>query len=82
MLTIYKREMGSYFRSPVAYCIIGFFMAVVGLMFWINSILQGSVQFSATLNAIGVYLTFIVPIITMSCVDNKNGKRQRSCCLL
>ena len=75
MLTIYKREMGSYFRSPVAYCIIGFFMAVVGLMFWINSILQGSVQFSATLNAIGVYLTFIVPIITMRLLsdEKKNG---------
>ena len=75
MLTIYKREMGSYFRSPVAYCIIGFFMAIVGLMFWISSILQGSAQFSRTLNAVGEYLTFIIPIITMKLLsdEKKNG---------
>lgn len=75
MLTIYKRELSSYFRSPVAYCIIGFFMAIVGLMFWINSILQASAQFSTTLNSIGVYLTFIIPIITMRLLsdERKNG---------
>ena len=75
MLTIYKREMGSYFRSPVAYCIIGFFMAIVGLMFWVNSILQASAQFSTTLSSIGVYLTFIIPIITMKLLadEKKNG---------
>ena len=75
MLTIYKREMGAYFRSPVAYCIIGFFMAIVGLMFWINSILQASAQFSTTLSSIGVYLTFIIPIMTMRLLsdEKKNG---------
>lgn len=75
MFTIYKREMASYFRSPVAYCIMGFFMAIVGLMFWINSILQGSAQFSTTLSSIGVFLTFIIPVITMKLLsdEKKNG---------
>lgn len=75
MLTIYKRELSSYFRSPVAYCIMGFFMAIVGLMFWVNSILQSKAQFSATLSSIGMYLTFIIPIITMKLLadEKKNG---------
>ena len=75
MLTIYKREMASYFRSPVAYCIMGFFMAIVGLMFWINNILNASAQFSQTLSSIGVFLTFLVPIITMKLLsdEKKNG---------
>ena len=75
MLTIYKREMASYFRSPVAYCIMGFFMAIVGLMFWINNILNASALFSQTLSSIGVFLTFIVPIITMKLLsdEKKNG---------
>ena len=75
MLTIYKRELSSYFRSPVAYCIMGFFMAIVGLMFWVNSILQSNAQFSATLSSIGMYLTFIIPIITMKLLadEKKNG---------
>lgn len=75
MWTIYKREMASYFRSPVAYCIMGFFMAIVGLMFWVNSMLGASAQFSDTLSSIGVYLTFIIPIITMKLLsdEKKNG---------
>lgn len=75
MLTIYKREMASYFRSPVAYCIMGFFMAIVGLFFWVNSILNTSAQFSVTLSSIGVYLTFLIPIITMKLLsdEKKNG---------
>ncbi len=75
MITIYKRELASYFRSPVAYCIMGFFMVIVGLMFWLYSVLQGSSQFSDTLSSIGVYLTFIIPIITMRLLadEKKNG---------
>lgn len=75
MWTIYKREMASYFRSPVAYCIMGFFMAIVGLMFWVNSVLGASALFSDTLSSIGVYLTFIIPIITMKLLsdEKKNG---------
>ncbi|MBS5842433.1 MAG: ABC transporter permease subunit [Clostridiales bacterium] len=75
MFTIYKREMASYFRSPVAYCIMGFFMAIVGLMFWVNNILNASAQFSVTLSSIGVFLTFIIPIITMKLLadEKKNG---------
>ncbi len=75
MLTIYKRELASYFRSPVAYCIMGFFMAIVGLMFWVNNIIGRSPQFADTLSSLGVFLTFIVPVITMKLFsdEKKNG---------
>lgn len=75
MLTIYKREMSSYFRSPIAYCIAGFFMVIVGLYFWIQNILSSSPLFSVTLSAIGMFLTFIIPIITMKLLadEKKNG---------
>lgn len=75
MITIYKRELASYFRSPVAYCIMGFFMVLLGLMFWLYSILSGSSQFSDTLSSVGVYLTFVIPIITMRLLadERKNG---------
>lgn len=75
MVTIYKKELASYFRSPVAYCIMGFFMLIVGYVFWNNSILQGSSKFSDTLGASGVYLTFVIPIITMKLLadERKNG---------
>lgn len=75
MWTIYKREMSSYFRSPVAYCIIGFFMVLVGLFFWVRNLIQGSVYFSDVLSSIVTYLTFFAPLITMRLLadEKKNG---------
>ncbi len=75
MWTIYKREMSSYFRSPVAYCIIGFFMVLIGLYFWIQNLLMGSVYFSDVLSSVVTYLTFFAPLITMRLLadERRNG---------
>jgi ABC-2 type transport system permease protein len=34
IIAIYRRELGSYFVSPIAYCVIGVFLAIVGLVFY------------------------------------------------
>ncbi|MBX3279509.1 MAG: ABC transporter permease subunit [Acidobacteria bacterium] len=34
ILAIYRREMGSYFASPIAYIVIGFFLLVTGYFFY------------------------------------------------
>lgn len=75
MWTIYKREMSSYFRSPVAYCIIGFFMVLVGMFFWGNNLMSGSIYFSDALASMVTYLTFFAPLITMRLLadEKKNG---------
>lgn len=75
MWTVYKRELGSYFRSPVAYCITGFFMMLVGLFFWIYNILYASVYISNALSGVSTYLTFICPMLTMKLLadEKKNG---------
>ncbi len=65
MITIYKREVAAFFRSPIAYSVIGFFMVLTGLFFWIYNIMIGSVEFSATLNTLSMFLVFITPVITM-----------------
>lgn len=75
MWSVYKREMSSYFRSPVAYCIIGFFMVLVGLFFWVRNLLYASVYFSDALSMTSTYLTFICPLITMRLLadEKRNG---------
>lgn len=75
MITIFKREVSSYYRSPIAYCIIGFFMVIVGLYFWIQNILNCDPLFSSTLSSIGMFLTFVIPVITMKLLadEKKNG---------
>lgn len=75
MNTIYKRELSAFFRSPVAYCVIGMFMVMTGLFFWIYNVLSGSVYFGNTLNTISMFLIFFSPIITMRLLaeERKNG---------
>lgn len=75
MWTIYKREMSSYFRSPVAYCIMGFFMVLVGMFFWVRNLVYGSIYFSDVLSSMVTYLTFFAPLITMRLLadEKKNG---------
>ncbi len=75
MWTIYKREMSSYFRSPVAYCIMGFFMVLVGMFFWVRNLIYGSIYFSDVLSSMVTYLTFFAPLITMRLLadEKKNG---------
>ena len=34
ILAIYRREMGSYFASPIAYIVIGFFLLITGYFFY------------------------------------------------
>ena len=62
MNTIYKRELSAFFRSPVAYTVIGMFMVMAGLFFWIYNVLSGSVYFGDTLNSISLFLIFFSPI--------------------
>lgn len=59
----------------MAYCIMGFFMVLVGLLFWVNSILNSSALFASTLSSIGIFLAFIIPVITMKLLsdEKKNG---------
>ena len=75
MKTIFKREFAAFFRSPVAYTVMGMFMVITGLFFWIYNILSGSVYFGTTLNAISMFLIFFAPIITMRLLaeERRNG---------
>lgn len=44
ILAIFRREMGSYFVSPIAYVVIGAFLVAAGLIFWI--ILSNVIQYA------------------------------------
>ncbi len=74
MWTIAKREIGSYFKSPIAYVLIGLFVLLISIFFWPR--LQASRgDFITILGDMGFFLIFIVPILTMRTLaeDRKNG---------
>jgi len=74
MITVAKREIGSYFKSPIAYVLIGLFILLISIFFWPN-LKAGRGDFISILGDMGFFLVFIVPILTMRILaeDRKNG---------
>ncbi len=75
MITIFRRELSAFFKSPVAYCVIGFFMVLTGLYFWMFNIVQRSVDFATTLSSLTTFLVFLAPVLTMKLLaeEKRNG---------
>jgi ABC-2 type transport system permease protein len=75
MFAIFKREIKSYFYSPIAYILIGLFTILSSLFFILTNISYGSAQLSGLLSNMGFILLFITPILTMRTLaeDRKNG---------
>jgi ABC-2 type transport system permease protein len=65
MLAVWKREVQSYFLSPLAYIFIGAFMVVAGIMFTANNVMAMSVSFSNTLSSMTFVFMLLVPLLTM-----------------
>ncbi len=64
-LTIYKRELGTYFNSPVAYIVITVFLVVIGYMFFSQAFLVGEATMRDMFGLAPLLFTFFAPAITM-----------------
>ena len=65
MLGIIKKEVKSYFLSPIGYVFIGLFLAMCSVFFYLDVVYYGSLQFENMFYSASTILTFIVPILTM-----------------
>ena len=75
MLAIYKKELRSYFNSLVGYVFISFFLAVIGLYFFVYNINQGQPNFEYALASISFVYMILVPIITMKIMAEENKQK-------
>lgn len=75
MFAIFKRELKSYFYSPIAYALIGLFILLSSIFFLLINLGQQYADFSGNLSTMGFLLLFIIPILTMKIIaeDRKNG---------
>lgn len=75
MFAIFKRELKSYFYSPIAYALIGLFILLSSIFFLLINLGSQYADFSGNLSTMGFLLLFIVPILTMKILaeDRKNG---------
>ena len=65
MIAIWKRELQSYFSTPVGYVFTGVFLALAGLMFYLQNIsaMDGNVLY--LLSQITFLWLFLSPVLTM-----------------
>ena len=78
MLAIIKKEVKSYFLSPIGYVFIGLFLAMCSIFFYLDTIAYGSIQFEYMFYSAATILTFIIPILTMRMFaeERKTGTEQ------
>jgi ABC-2 type transport system permease protein len=69
MIQVFAKELNSFLNSLIAYVVIGFFLAAIGLLVWIfpeTSVLDSEYAGLDTLFALGPYVfIFLIPSITM-----------------
>ena len=79
MWAVYKKELKTYFLSPIGYIAIGIFMLMYSIFFYLTTILLGSVDMGNLYYATARYgLLLIVPLLTMRMFseERKNGTEQ------
>lgn len=79
MHAVFKKELKSYFLSPIGYVAIGLFLMVFSLFFYLTTISQRMIDLgNLYFNTARYGLLIIVPIITMRMFaeERKNGTEQ------
>ena len=75
ILPIYKREIRSYFNSPIAYVVIVVFLAILGWFFTSNLFLMNVASMRIVFELVPLIFLFFVPAITMRLLaeEKKSG---------
>lgn len=75
ILPIFRRELRSYFNSPVAYVVIVVFLAIIGWFFTSNLFLMNTASMRVVFELVPLVFLFFVPAITMRLLaeEKKSG---------
>ena len=79
MLAIMKKELKNYFFSPIGYIVIGIFLLIFSLFFFLTTIVSSSIELTSLFYYTALYgLMFITPLITMWTIsgERKSGTDQ------
>lgn len=75
MLAIYRREMGSFFTSGVAYVFLAVFWLVSGIFFYNTVILAGNADTSSLFQSMFIIVLFLIPILTMKLISEEKKNK-------
>lgn len=69
MLAIYKKEIGVFFNSLMAYLVIGVFLILCGLIFWVfrdsNALDYGFAEMNSFFTLVPYVFLFLIPALSM-----------------
>ncbi len=66
ILIITKKELNSYFNSPLGYIVVSVFLVIVGWLFIQTFFIIGQASLRSFFNLLPILFMFIIPAITMS----------------
>ena len=65
MYAIFRRELASYFTSPVGYVVAAAFMVFNGIFFYVQCLFSGTSNMTSVFQSMFFIELFIIPLITM-----------------
>ncbi len=79
MSAIFKRELCSYFTSPVGYAVLSIFMFFSGIFFWVQCLYVGTSNMSTVFQSMFFIVLFVIPLITMRLfAEDKKQKTEQA----
>ena len=75
MLAIFKRDLKSYFTSPLGYVFIAAFLAVMNVFFYLYNVYPAQSSLSTVFNFMIYIIIFVTPLLTMRlCIEEFKQK--------
>ncbi len=81
MGAIFRREVLSYFTSPIGYIFLAAFYACSAVSFTNNSLSHGTTQLDAIFGELMIILIVLIPILTMRTLSEEKKNRTDQCLL-
>ena len=75
MLAIYRREMGAFFTSGVAYVFLAVFWLVSGIFFYNGVIASGFADTSSMFSSMFYIVMFLIPVLTMKLLSEEKKNK-------
>lgn len=70
-LAVFRKELSTYFRSPIAYYVVSVFLLGTGYFFLYNVVLAGETTMAGTFQNMGILLVSLAPLISMRLLSSE-----------
>ncbi len=75
VIAVYRKELLSYFRSPIAYFVVAVFLVGTGYFFTYNMFLSGSASMDETFRNMGILILTLLPLVSMRLFSSEQSGR-------